>query len=419
MNKNTLPLLPLEVIREILLRLPVKSLLRFKCVSKSWLSLISDPQFGVSHYDLAATPTHRILMRSNDFYAQSIDSNAPFIDSGEGSLCLLRAVHLLLPPPSPPRIPDFFHFDDFRNQPHILGSCRGFILLYYERSDDLILWNPSIGVHKQLPHFQYDNITREFLYGFGYDPSKDDYLITIIPFSSSFSAEIETHVFSFKTASWNSVLVNFPYSDPGNCLAVRAGSLVNETLHWLVLPKEKKVLVILAFDQVHRSFSEISLLDHLSTEKCRVCGLRVMGGCLGVCYSVEGSGTTEIWVMKEYKVQSSWTKLIVVPTCEFSPICMTKDGGIFGSDMRSLEKYNDKGELLEHRAYGVQEELFYCLNLQCAWYRESLMSLPTVIRNTSEDDHQQLIRKMRVCTVVQSLSPLYYSSSCWSYFYIF
>ncbi|WVZ07473.1 hypothetical protein V8G54_020819 [Vigna mungo] len=403
MNKNTLPLLPPEVIREILLRLPVKSLLRFKCVSKSWLSLISDPQFGVSHYDLAATPTHRILMRSNDFYAQSIDSNAPFIDSGEGSLCLLRAVHLLLPPPSPPRIPDFFHFDDFRNQPHILGSCRGFILLYYERSDDLILWNPSIGVHKQLPHFQYDNITREFLYGFGYDPSKDDYLITIIPFSSSFSAEIETHIFSFKIASWNNVLVNVPYSDPGICLAVRAGSLVNETLHWLVLSKEKKVLIILAFDLVQRSFSEISLLDHLSTEY-RVCGLRVMGGCLGVCYSVEGSGTTEIWVMKEYKVQSSWTKLIVVPTCEFSPICITKDGGIFGSDMRNLEKYSDKGELLEHRAYGVQEELFYCLNLQCAWYRESLMSLPTVIRNTTEDDHQQLIRKIRAAKLTSIYS---------------
>ncbi|XP_047167525.1 F-box/kelch-repeat protein At3g23880-like [Vigna umbellata] len=154
MNNHTLPLLPLEVIREILLLLPVKSLLRFKCVSKSWLSLISDTQFGVSHYDLATTPTHRILMRSNDFYAQSIDRNAPFIDHGEGTLCLLRAVHLLLPPPSPPRIPDFFHFGDFRNQPHILGSCRGFVLLYYQRSDDLILWNPSIGVHKQLPHFQ-------------------------------------------------------------------------------------------------------------------------------------------------------------------------------------------------------------------------------------------------------------------------
>ncbi|CAJ1835301.1 unnamed protein product [Sphenostylis stenocarpa] len=365
MNNHTLLVLPPEVIREILLRLPVKSLLRFKSVCKSWLSLISDPQFGISHYDLAATPTHRILLRSNDFYAQSIDTKAPFIDHEEGTLCLLRAVHLLLPPPSPPRIPDFFHFDDFRNQPHILGSCRGFVLLYYERGDDLILWNPSIGVHKQLPHFQYDSITREFLYGFGYDPSKDDYLITSIPFSCPFSAENEIHVFSFKTASWNNVPVNIPYSDPGNCLAVRAGSLFNETLHWLVLSKEKKVPIILAFDLVQRSFSEISLLDHLTMEKRRVCGLRVMGGCLSLCYSVEGSAVTEIWMMKEYKVQSSWTKFIIIPTCDFYPICITKDSGIFGSDMRSLEKYNDKGELLEHRTWCTRRVVLLCQSTVC------------------------------------------------------
>lgn len=37
--------IPHEIIFEILLRLPVKSLCRFKCVSSSWLALISDPQF--------------------------------------------------------------------------------------------------------------------------------------------------------------------------------------------------------------------------------------------------------------------------------------------------------------------------------------------------------------------------------------
>ncbi|TKY47881.1 F-box/kelch-repeat protein [Spatholobus suberectus] len=34
--------LPLELVREILLRLPVRSVLRFKCVCKSWLSVVSD-----------------------------------------------------------------------------------------------------------------------------------------------------------------------------------------------------------------------------------------------------------------------------------------------------------------------------------------------------------------------------------------
>ncbi|CAL9017646.1 unnamed protein product [Prunus brigantina] len=42
--------LPSTMIEEILSRLPVKSLCRFKCVSKPWSSLISDnPSFVASH----------------------------------------------------------------------------------------------------------------------------------------------------------------------------------------------------------------------------------------------------------------------------------------------------------------------------------------------------------------------------------
>jgi len=40
----------------------VKSLIRFKCVCKLWFSLISDPHFANSHFQLtSATNTPRIL----------------------------------------------------------------------------------------------------------------------------------------------------------------------------------------------------------------------------------------------------------------------------------------------------------------------------------------------------------------------
>ncbi|TKY65859.1 F-box/kelch-repeat protein [Spatholobus suberectus] len=124
--------LPLELIAEILLRLPVRSVSRFKCACKSWLSLISDPQFGISHYDLAAAPSHRLLLRSNYFE----------------------------------------HYDEFRFQPEILGSCRGFILLYYLTRDEIIIGNPSIGARKRLPDLEYYEIINDLLHGFGFSPSK-------------------------------------------------------------------------------------------------------------------------------------------------------------------------------------------------------------------------------------------------------
>ncbi|KAG4378047.1 hypothetical protein GLYMA_18G256151v4 [Glycine max] len=46
--------LPIELIELILLRLSVRHVIRFKRVCKSWLSLISDPKFCISHFDLAA-----------------------------------------------------------------------------------------------------------------------------------------------------------------------------------------------------------------------------------------------------------------------------------------------------------------------------------------------------------------------------
>jgi hypothetical protein len=41
--------LPEELVLEILIRLPVKSLRCFKCVSKAWRTEISDPSFILSH----------------------------------------------------------------------------------------------------------------------------------------------------------------------------------------------------------------------------------------------------------------------------------------------------------------------------------------------------------------------------------
>uniref|UniRef100_A0A0R0ISF1 F-box domain-containing protein n=2 Tax=Glycine max TaxID=3847 RepID=A0A0R0ISF1_SOYBN len=370
--------LPMDLMREILLRLPVRSVSRFKCVCKSWLSIISDPQFGNSHYDLAAAPSHRLILRSKCYSleVQSIDTDAP------PDTCS-AAMYLLLPLQSPPPKPnDYDNYDGLPNRAKILG----FILLYYEMSRDLIMWNPLTRFRKRSLNFE-NMLTHRFLYGFGYDTSTDDYLLIMIPFHW----KTEIQVFSFKTNSRNRKMIklNVPYQGIGSKFSI--GSLLNETLHWLVFSKDKWVDVIIAFDLIKRSLSEIALFDHLTKKKYEMFSLRVIGGCLSVSCSDQDWAMTEIWIMKEYKVQSSWTKSFVIPTYGFSPICITKDGGILGSNMRErLEKHNDKGELLEHLAcVAAAGEEYYCANQdqQSAMYRESQL-FPNVSWETSED-HQQ------------------------------
>ncbi|KAK7295585.1 hypothetical protein RJT34_18495 [Clitoria ternatea] len=115
------------------------------------LSLISNPQFAESHFDLAASPTNRhpLWSRADIYSFVSIDKDAsPDDDSA--------IVTLLAPYPSCT----------------VLGSCRGFLLLHHEIADfDLIIWNPSTGAYKSIPRpVQCDfDVTGAFLCGFGYD----------------------------------------------------------------------------------------------------------------------------------------------------------------------------------------------------------------------------------------------------------
>nr|GLL30285.1 putative F-box protein At3g52320 [Ipomoea trifida] len=52
---STLPLLPQDILVEILSKLPAKSLVRFRCVSKFFYALIADHAFGVMHRSLSLT----------------------------------------------------------------------------------------------------------------------------------------------------------------------------------------------------------------------------------------------------------------------------------------------------------------------------------------------------------------------------
>src|ERR1044072_1028394 len=118
------PILPDDLIVEILLRLPVRSLVRFKSVGKSCLSLISSPQFGKSHFDLAAAPTHRCLVKIDDLEFESLD----VADSS--------SFHDVVNVGSPR-----YNCNFYVEHVQILGSCRGFVLLLYPGG--ALVWNPS------------------------------------------------------------------------------------------------------------------------------------------------------------------------------------------------------------------------------------------------------------------------------------
>lgn len=64
---------PEDIIREILLRLPVQSLLRFKTVSKLWVDVITSSNFIDSHYQHPSKPKLFVtLTQRRELYSISV-----------------------------------------------------------------------------------------------------------------------------------------------------------------------------------------------------------------------------------------------------------------------------------------------------------------------------------------------------------
>jgi len=358
------------------LRLAVKSLIRFKCVCKSWFSLIShDPHFANSHFQItASTHTSKIVFLTNSHsdtlsfdFEVSIDNNT------------------VIERPNPSFINPLSD-----GLTEIVSSCRGFIFLH-DHNSSFYLWNPSTRVHKQIPlspiELNVDAVAVVdaydyfYLYGFGYDPLRDDYLVVSVSYDITLvnCSYSRLEFFSLRDNTWKELEVEgtrFPYmnthDDP------RVGFLFNGTIHWLACHYDLLKNVILAFDLTERKLLDMPFLDGFG-HKIENCDLWVFGEFLSLWAMDYGKRRVEIWVMKEYKVHSSWTKALFLPidgtpSRYFKPICSTKCGDIVATNGKNgLLKYNDEGQLLEHESYWFDQ---LETGFQVTMYTESLLSLP-------------------------------------------
>ena len=147
--------IPDHVIFTILPRLPAKSLVRFKCVSKAWHSFVN-----------ALNSDNRKLIFSTLHSIHSVDIGA--------NINNMKARNLNFP------LGKLLH--------QLIGCCNGLLCIVFQTDvhageADLVLWNPWTGRYKTVPisgvcltlnmfGFAYKNT-----YGFCFDQSTNDYKI--------------------------------------------------------------------------------------------------------------------------------------------------------------------------------------------------------------------------------------------------
>ncbi|KAL0002017.1 hypothetical protein SO802_015798 [Lithocarpus litseifolius] len=349
---------PNVIIVDILSRLPVKSLIRFRCVSKSWFALISSHDFNTEHHNRTLSNTTKdspyllfshydLKMKKARFALLSSDDPFPLKHFSKHLDCKLKlGVSDGDPIPDPPnrrilmkqaeKIGFFAYPSDFvelpcpcqipMNKLFIAGSCNGLVCLAdVAPSGDhvifLILWNPSIRKAISLPSpvvnvpLFYEPVDR---LGFGYDPITDDYKLVRLVYlrgCNNFNDHERNRpivqIYTLRTGAWRTI------PGPGSRFIIVeqfSSVFVNGSVHWFAEGVGVMVCnMIMSFDIKDEVFHEMAVPKCFEGRLNLNMKVAVLGGLLalvpcnsnldfsGPCYSV--------WVMKEYGVVESWTKL--------------------------------------------------------------------------------------------------------------
>lgn len=147
-----------DVVEQILLLLPPKTLMRFKCVSKRWYALITNPRFVAKHLSCSK---HNNLSTASVLLKRLVSKEAEDDDKPEMVFSFLKFRNNIDNDGEHAHDQHNSYFlgvEDVENPPktssellHVVGHCDGIICRHVFYTCEVILWNPAIHESKLLP----------------------------------------------------------------------------------------------------------------------------------------------------------------------------------------------------------------------------------------------------------------------------
>ncbi|KEH23128.1 putative F-box domain-containing protein [Medicago truncatula] len=305
-------ILPDDLIFEVLSFLTVNHLMRFRCVCKSWNSLISSPSFIKIHRNKSERnkqiiriegDTSRIVSKRlivNYWPVRGLVEK-PLITLVDEPYCGLKEEDSII----------------------VVGCCNGLVCLlgYYKLEYWLYFYNPATRkVSDKLGSFTW---TYGSNIAFGFDNSTDTYKVVHI---NKMSRDVK--VFSLGDDIWRSI-----QSFPEFCLTPSdlqhyidgVGVYFSSTLNWLVIRND----ITYDKDSNYLNFKNYMIISlNLGTEKytqllppqgsdevlLNETSLCVLMDCLCFCYHYSYNGTANfyIWKMKNFGVEKSWSRFLKI-----------------------------------------------------------------------------------------------------------
>ncbi|PIA59852.1 hypothetical protein AQUCO_00400611v1 [Aquilegia coerulea] len=352
-------LLPEDIMFQILLWLPVVSLLRFKSVCKSWYSLIKSSQFISQHKHKKATITNLLLMlpraqeigHSLNFkviYSSSSSSSSSSYSNlsggGSGSSSdINNNNNNIYQTYENLDLPEYFKNKDWDIRWAKMICCDGIICLNHQQWD-VSLWNPATKQFRILPRspLPLPQIAHgHFMFiGFGFDVKTNDYKVIRFAFyapGSSKSGYNQIEVYSLNNNSWKTLdfvlPINFVISDPK--MPYHNGG-EGQVYCWMGKDfHQGGIIRILSFDFSKEIFATVPLPNDPTFQSDRIPQLAILREKLAIINGVNFLSEIhawhyQIWVMNEFGIRESWTKLYTVGPFSFSqPIGFPKNEDFF------------------------------------------------------------------------------------------
>ncbi|XVF83902.1 hypothetical protein PTKIN_Ptkin16aG0531300 [Pterospermum kingtungense] len=353
---------PGDILIEILLILPVKSIIRFKSVAKIWNHLFQNPSFVSQHLSISKKKS-KYLVCNWDNLEWDIGKHEDivirsFVDE------ILVSFHDLcqqLPPHLAPI--NVFLNVCVDNGLFCLLDCRNFVLT---------LWNPATRELRNLPECNQSFPPKTYIFvvpplGFGLDPLSNDYKVIYLRNYTDLDAKINRRhyaIYKLSTDSWRVLKEEeeVPFSVDLVIRPSMSNACVNGVYYWLAFHRMPRPGLAGFIDNkvvaFHLGSEVFQLIESPLSETSEILGqLLLLHDRISICdtdWHIHRQRSYNVWVLND---EGQWTKVLKIePVLEFRKMFgFCKNSKVFiESSSEELLVYDLESH--EFKEMGIQSE---------------------------------------------------------------
>ncbi|KAI4298895.1 hypothetical protein L6164_032408 [Bauhinia variegata] len=352
--------LPVQILYDILAKLPVRSIFCCRCVCKTFRKLVTDAYFANLYISRAPTSFVVVTEQLRLFWIECFSgphclnpassSASRFAEVGNPSSSETLGSGIDQIGNQIDRLEEKFtkRYIRLEIDMKLVNSCNGFLCLYHSDMENRNLYylcNPILGEFVMLPPTLSDGHQFLGFSAFGYDPKSKKYKILQLVQKLD---KVVGELYTLGENSWRIIEENAAHAKPESSFQPS----VNGALHW-VTDSSKSSEMIYSFDLHTDEFKPVAPPSHLDVKKISWSSVGVLEGCLCLCYVSEGT-VFEAWLMKEYGIKETWTQKFTIDINSYcglriedkhKPIGFTSYGDMWlkcDSDSCSMVSYSPK-----------------------------------------------------------------------------